>query len=56
MATSFSSDLYNMPIVLRPAIFAKSSFVVLLASFASVMMVRRRLDKQNLVTVMKVRE
>ncbi len=56
MANSFSSDLYNMPIVLNPANFAKASFIVLLASFASVMLVRRRLDKQNLVSVMKVRE
>ncbi len=56
MANSFSSDLYNMPVVLHPAIFAKASFFVLLASFSSVMLVRRRLDKQNLVSVMKVRE
>ncbi|PUB15647.1 ABC transporter permease [Yoonia sediminilitoris] len=56
MATGFSSDLYNMPVVLRPAIFAKASLVVLLASFGSVMLVRRRLDRQDLVSVMKVRE
>lgn len=56
MANSFSSDLYSMPVVLHPAIFARASFFVLLASFASVMLVRRRLDKQNLVSVMKVRE
>lgn len=56
MANSFSSDLYNMPVVLHPAIFAKASFFVLLASFTSVMLVRRRLDKQNLVSVMKARE
>lgn len=56
MANGMSSDLYSMPLVLHPAIFAKASLVVLLASFASVMVVRRRLDKQNLVSVMKVRE
>lgn len=56
MANTYSSDLYNMPVVLDPAMFAKSSFIVLLASFASVMLVRRRLDRQNLVSVMKVRE
>jgi putative ABC transport system permease protein len=56
MANGFSSDLYSMPLVLHPAIFAKASFVVLLASFGSVMIVRRRLDKQNLVSAMKVRE
>jgi len=56
MANTNSNDIYNMPVVLDPAMFAKSSFVVLLASFASVMLVRRRLDRQNLVSVMKVRE
>jgi putative ABC transport system permease protein len=56
MFNSFSSDLYNMPLVVHPAIYAKASFVVLLASFGSVMLVRRRLDKQNLVSAMKVRE
>ena len=56
MFRSFSSDLYNLPMVLEPAVYAKASLVVLLASFWSVMVVRRRLDKQNLVSVMKVRE
>lgn len=56
VSSSFSSDLYSIPLVLTPAIFAKASFVVLLASLASVMIVRRRLDRQNLVEVMKVRE
>ncbi len=56
MANSFFSDLNNMHVVLHPAIFAKASFFVLLTSFGSVMLVRRRLDKQNLVSVMKVRD
>ncbi len=56
MFTSFSSDLYNLPLVVSPAVFAKASLIVLIASFASVMVVRRRLDKQDLVSVMKVRE
>ncbi|WP_439154281.1 ABC transporter permease [Yoonia sp.] len=56
MVNGFSSDLYNIPLVLRPAMFAKASLVVLFAAFASVMIVRRRLDKQSLVAVMKVRE
>ena len=56
MFNGFSSDLYNLPLVVEPAVFAKSSFIVLLAAFASVMLVRRRLDKQDLVAVMKVRE
>lgn len=56
MVNGFSSDLYNIPLVLKPAMFAKASLVVLTAAFVSVMLVRRRLDKQSLVAVMKVRE
>ncbi len=56
MANSFSSDLYNMPLVLDPAIFARASLVVLLASFGAVLVVQRRLDHQDLVSVLKVRE
>ena len=56
MFNSFSSDLYNLPLVVHPAIYAKASFIVLLASFGSVMLVRRRLDQQNLVSAMKVWE
>ena len=56
MFNTFSSDLYNMPLVMHPAIYAQASFIVLLASFGSVMLVRRNLDRQNLVSAMKVRE
>ena len=56
MSNAFTSDLYAIPLVLNPAIFALGSLVVLCAAFASVMVVRRRLDRLDLVSVMKTRE
>lgn len=56
MVNGFSSDLYSIPLVLHPSMFAKASLVVLAASLASVLIVRRRLDRQDLVAVMKTRE
>lgn len=56
MAQGFSSDLYTIPLVLNPSIFALSSLVVLAAALASVLIVRRRLDRLDLIAVMKTRE
>ncbi|MDG4648008.1 FtsX-like permease family protein [Roseibacterium sp. SDUM158017] len=56
MSNSFTSDLYAIPLVLDPAVFARASLIVLFASFASVMLVRRRIDRMDLVAVMKTRE
>jgi len=56
MASSFASDLYAIPLVLEPSSFASASLVVLAASLASVLLVRRRIDKMDLVAVMKTRE
>ena len=56
MTNAFTSDLYAIPLVLKPHTFATGSLVVLGASFASAMVVRRRLDRLDLVAVMKTRE
>ena len=56
MTNAFTSDLYAIPLVLKPAVFATGSLVVLTAAFVSVMIVRRRLDRLDLVSVMKTRE
>ncbi len=56
MSTSFTSDLYAIPLVLKPATFSLASLVVLGAALGSVMIVRRRLDRLDLVSVMKTRE
>ena len=56
MVRSFSSDLYALPLVLEPATFSLASLVVLGTALASVLLVRRRLDRLDLVAVMKTRE
>lgn len=56
MTKGFTSDLYEIPLVLELRSYAKGSLVVLLAAFGSAMIVRRRLDTLNLVEVMKTRE
>ncbi len=52
----FESDLYRIPLVLKPATFATASLIVLAASLAAVLVVRRRIDRLDLVAVMKTRE
>jgi len=56
LAGSFTSDLYTIPLVLKPASFAYASLIVLVTSLLSVLVVRRRIDRMDLVTVMKTRE
>lgn len=56
MSTNFTSDLYAIPLVLRPATFTYASLVVLGSALGSVLVVRRRLDRLDLVSVMKTRE
>jgi putative ABC transport system permease protein len=56
LTDSFESDLYSVPLVLRPATFAEASLVCLLAAFAAAMIVRRRIDRLDLVAVLKTRE
>lgn len=53
---NFSSDVYTIPLVLEPAAFASASLIVLAAALCSVLIVRRRLDRMDLVAVMKTRE
>jgi len=56
MVNSFTSDLYSIPLVLSPATFAQASLIVLAAALGSVLLVRRRIDRLDLVAVMKTRE
>ncbi|HKL55244.1 MAG TPA: FtsX-like permease family protein [Roseovarius sp.] len=56
LARGSASDLYSVPLVLEPAGFARASLVVLAASLGAALLVRRRLDRLDLVAVMKTRE
>lgn len=52
----FESDLFRVPLVVSSATFATASLVVLLAAIASALIVRRRVDRLDLVRVLKTRE
>ncbi|WP_370193034.1 ABC transporter permease [Aurantimonas coralicida] len=52
----FASDLFQIPLVLEPAIFAKASLIVLAAAAGSALLVRRRVDRLDLIRVLKTRE
>ena len=56
MTNAFTSDLYAIPLILKPATFTKASLVVLIASALSLLIVQRRLDRLDLVSAMKTRE
>ncbi|MCP5086088.1 MAG: FtsX-like permease family protein [Rhodobacteraceae bacterium] len=51
-----TSDLYAIPLVLEPSGFARASLIVLAAALISSLIVRRRLDRLDLIQVMKTRE
>lgn len=52
----FKSDLFTIPFVIEPATYAKSSLVVMAASAVSVLIVRRRLRRLDLITILKTRD
>ena len=45
MSAAFTSDLYAIPLVRKPATPTRDSLVALNAALAPVMIVRRRLDR-----------
>ena len=53
---AFSSDLYRVPFVIENATYAKASLVVLAATVASALIVRRRVDRLDLIAVLKTRD
>jgi putative ABC transport system permease protein len=52
----FQSDLYRIPLVIPPSGFAFAGLVVVVATVLSAALVRRRLDRLDLVAVLKSRE
>lgn len=53
---SFSSDLYRAPFIIELSTYALSSLVVMSAAAASAFLVRRRVDRLDLVAVLKTRD
>ena len=56
MAVSFETELYRMPFLVEASTFAESSLVVLAAAAISALVVRRRIDRLDLIEVLKTRE
>jgi len=52
----FSSDLFRVPFVVDPATFAWASIVVLSSALVSALIVRRRVNRLDLIRVLKTRE
>jgi putative ABC transport system permease protein len=56
LAWGFQSDLYRIPLALTPQGYAFAALVVLAAALGSGLLVRRRLDRLDLIAVLKTRE
>jgi putative ABC transport system permease protein len=55
-AWSLDTDLYRVPLVVQPSTYGASALVVVIASIAAALIVRRRIDRLDLVAVLKTRE
>jgi putative ABC transport system permease protein len=53
---AFSSDLYRVPLIIESATYAKSTLVVLAATAASALIVRQRINRLDLIAVLKTRD
>jgi putative ABC transport system permease protein len=56
MVEGFSSEIFTMPFVIGPDVFAYSSLVVMTAALISALIVRRRIDRLDMIGVLKTRE
>ena len=52
----FTNDLYTVPFAVEPATYAKSSLVVIAATALSALIVRARIDRLDLIAVLKARD
>ncbi len=56
MMQLMSSDSIDFPVVIEPSTYASAALIVLAAGIASALLVRRQIDRLDLVSVLKVRE
>jgi putative ABC transport system permease protein len=56
LATALSSELFRLPLVLAMRTYLLSALLLLVAGTLSALLVRRRLDRLDLVAVLKTRE
>lgn len=56
MAARFETELFRIPVAIEPATYALAVVLTLAAALPSVILVQRRLQKLNLIAVLKTRE
>lgn len=56
MTSAFETELYRVPLVLRDATYGKAALIALAATLVCAVIVRRRLDRLDLIAVLKTRE
>lgn len=56
MVEGFASELFSMPLIIGPDVFATASLAVTAAALLSGLVVRRRIDRLDLIAVLKTRE
>jgi putative ABC transport system permease protein len=56
VVTSMASETYRIPLVVSPATYFWTGLITLVAAGASAMLVRRRLNRMDLIAVLKTRE
>lgn len=52
----WSTELWRMPLVIRPRTFGYAALLIAVASVLAGLLVRRQLDRVNLIEVLKTRE
>jgi putative ABC transport system permease protein len=53
---AYDTEMYRMPLVLRPATFLTAALIITLIAVLAGLLVRRRLDRADLIAVLKTRE
>lgn len=56
IAHSLSTDIYRIPLVIGPNVYAWASLVVIGSAVISAVVVRRRIDRLDMIAVLKTRE
>lgn len=56
MVKAFSSELYSVPFIIGREVYAYASLIVVSAAIASGFIVRRRIDRLDMIAVLKTRE
>jgi putative ABC transport system permease protein len=56
MTSAFETELFRVPLVIELSTYGTAVLVALLATAASAALVRRRLDRLDLIAVLKTRE